>query len=93
MIILLPLQEFMSLTFIHKKNCAFAPSFIFYVDSVHMAQALYQVPPKLFWPSICIKLIVALAPTIPQVNSPMSLTSISALSMTLFGVALGRSPT
>ncbi|RWV86503.1 hypothetical protein GW17_00051602 [Ensete ventricosum] len=37
MIPLLPLQEFMPLTSIQGKLRAFAPCFIFYVDSLHAA--------------------------------------------------------
>ncbi|RRT52367.1 hypothetical protein B296_00027482 [Ensete ventricosum] len=36
MIPLLPLQEFMPLTFVQGKLCVFAPCFIFYVDSLHV---------------------------------------------------------
>ncbi|RRT70174.1 hypothetical protein B296_00036711 [Ensete ventricosum] len=59
MIILLPLQEFMPLTIIRRKFHAFTPCFIFYIDSIHVALTLHQVPPKLLRPSICIELIVA----------------------------------
>ncbi|RWV94847.1 hypothetical protein GW17_00042577 [Ensete ventricosum] len=65
MIPLLPLQEFMSLIFVKEKLCASAPCFIFYVDSLHAAWILHQVPPKLLRPSICIEFMVALTPTIP----------------------------
>ncbi|RZR80144.1 hypothetical protein BHM03_00006072 [Ensete ventricosum] len=65
MISLLPLQEFMPLTSVQGKLCASAPCCIFYVDSFHAACILHQVPPKFLRSSICIELIVALAPTIP----------------------------
>ncbi|RRT67067.1 hypothetical protein B296_00025195 [Ensete ventricosum] len=55
----------MSLTFVKEKLCAFAPCSIFYVDSLHTAWILHQVPPKLLCLSICIELMVALAPIIP----------------------------
>ncbi|RWV84216.1 hypothetical protein GW17_00054088 [Ensete ventricosum] len=35
----------------------------------------HQVPPKLLRLSICIKLMVALAPTIPWISPPLSLIS------------------
>ncbi|RRT62791.1 hypothetical protein B296_00003977 [Ensete ventricosum] len=47
MILLLPLQEFMSLTSVQGKLRASAPCLIFYVDSLHAAWILHQVPPKL----------------------------------------------
>ncbi|RWW52695.1 hypothetical protein BHE74_00040872 [Ensete ventricosum] len=65
MILLLPLQELISLTFVQGKLRASAPYSIFYVDSLHAAWILHQVPPKLLGPSICIKLMVVLVPTIP----------------------------
>ncbi|RRT56244.1 hypothetical protein B296_00015682, partial [Ensete ventricosum] len=46
MISLLPLQEFMLLTFVQGKLHASTPCFIFYVDSLHTAWILHQVPPK-----------------------------------------------
>ncbi|RRT41637.1 hypothetical protein B296_00049757 [Ensete ventricosum] len=64
MISLLSLQEFMSLTSIQGKLCASALCFIFYVNSLHVAWILYQIPPKLLRSSICIELMVALIPTI-----------------------------
>ncbi|RRT68162.1 hypothetical protein B296_00024113 [Ensete ventricosum] len=64
MITLLPLQELMSLTFVQEKLRASIPCSIFYVDSLHAAWILHQVPPKLLRLSICIELIVALTPTI-----------------------------
>ncbi|RWW87716.1 hypothetical protein BHE74_00003441 [Ensete ventricosum] len=66
MILLLPLQEFMSLTSVQGKLRASAPCLIFYVDSLHAAWILHQVPPKLLRKSICNELMVALAPNIPQ---------------------------
>ncbi|RWW29985.1 hypothetical protein BHE74_00015904 [Ensete ventricosum] len=66
MISLLPLQEFMSLTSIEGNPCAFAPWFIFYVDSLHATWALNQVPPKLLRPAICIELMVALYPLVHE---------------------------
>ncbi|RRT51320.1 hypothetical protein B296_00040701 [Ensete ventricosum] len=62
MISLLPLQEFMSLTSVQGKLCAFTPCFIFYIDFIQAAWILHQVPPKLLRPSICIKMMVALTP-------------------------------
>ncbi|RZS07320.1 hypothetical protein BHM03_00038141 [Ensete ventricosum] len=55
----------MSLTSIQGKLRTFAPCSIFYVNSLHAVWVLHQVPPKLL-SSICIKLMVALAPTIPR---------------------------
>ncbi|RWW06570.1 hypothetical protein GW17_00030095 [Ensete ventricosum] len=72
-ILILPLQEFMSLTSVQGKLHASAPYSIFYVDSLHAAWILYQVSPKLLCLLICIELMVALAPTIPRVNPPLSL--------------------
>ncbi|RWW05701.1 hypothetical protein GW17_00031007 [Ensete ventricosum] len=71
MISLLPLQEFMSLNSVKGKLCASAPCSIFYVDSLHAAWILHQVPPKLLCSSICIELMVTLTPTIPWVSHPM----------------------
>ncbi|RWW49199.1 hypothetical protein BHE74_00044669 [Ensete ventricosum] len=68
MISLLPLQEFMSLTSVQGKLRASAPCSIFYVDSLHAVWILCQVPPKLFRSSICIELMMALAPTISRVG-------------------------
>ncbi|RRT80274.1 hypothetical protein B296_00007142 [Ensete ventricosum] len=64
MISLLPLQEFIPLTFVQGKLCASAPCFIFNIDSLHTTWILHQVPPKSLHSSICIELIVALASTI-----------------------------
>ncbi|RZS07721.1 hypothetical protein BHM03_00038600 [Ensete ventricosum] len=61
MILLLPLQEFMSLTSVQGKLPASALYFIFYVDSLHAAWILHQVLFKLLRPSIFTKLMVALA--------------------------------
>ncbi|RWW88317.1 hypothetical protein BHE74_00002820 [Ensete ventricosum] len=47
MITLVPLQEFMSLTFVQGKIHASAPCSIIYIDSLHAAWILHQVPPKL----------------------------------------------
>ncbi|RWW48662.1 hypothetical protein BHE74_00045244 [Ensete ventricosum] len=85
---LLPLQEFMSLTSIQGKLYASAPCFIFYAISLHVAWILHQVPPKLFCLSIYIELMVALAPTIPQVSPLLSLSSISTLSVHSYDVAM-----
>ncbi|RWW66307.1 hypothetical protein BHE74_00026331 [Ensete ventricosum] len=93
MIQLLPLQEFMSLASVQGKLRASAPCFIFYVDSLYAAWILHQVPPKLLRPSICIELMVALAPTIPRVSPLLSSIFTSALSVPSFDVAMGRSPT
>ncbi|RWV79141.1 hypothetical protein GW17_00059774, partial [Ensete ventricosum] len=43
----LPLQEFMSLISVQGKLYASAPCFLFYIDSLHAAWILHQVPPKL----------------------------------------------
>ncbi|RRT79866.1 hypothetical protein B296_00004083 [Ensete ventricosum] len=91
MILLLPLQEFLSLTSIQENLCATTLYFIFYVDSLHVACALHHVPPKLFHLLICIELMVALAPTIPLFSPLYSLISISTLSVSLFDIALGCS--
>ncbi|RWW60025.1 hypothetical protein BHE74_00033007 [Ensete ventricosum] len=81
MIQLLPLQEFMPLTSIQGKFRASAPFSIFYVDSIHAAWILHQVPPKLLRSSIYIKLIVALVSTIPRVSPPLSSISTSTVSV------------
>ncbi|RWW05888.1 hypothetical protein BHE74_00042686 [Ensete ventricosum] len=65
MVSLLPLQEFMPLTSVKGKLCAFTLCSIFYVDSLHAAWIFHQVPLKSLPFLICIKLIVALASTIP----------------------------
>ncbi|RWV99613.1 hypothetical protein BHE74_00025393 [Ensete ventricosum] len=93
MILLLPLQEFMSLTSVQGKLRSFAPCFTFYVDSLHAAWALHQVTPKLLRSSVCIQLMVALVPTIPRVSSPLSSISISVPSVPSFDIALGHCPT
>ena len=85
MILLLPLQEFMSLTSVQGKHYASAPCSIFYASSLHAAWVLRQVTPKLLRSSFCIELmVVALAPTVPRVNSPLSPISISTLSVPSF---------
>ncbi|RRT81651.1 hypothetical protein B296_00002910 [Ensete ventricosum] len=61
MILLLPLQEFMSLASVQVKFCASALCFIFYVNSLYVAWTLHQVPPKLFHLSMCIELMIAFA--------------------------------
>ncbi|RRT56026.1 hypothetical protein B296_00027565 [Ensete ventricosum] len=53
----------MPLTSVQGKLRASAPYSIFYVDSLHVAWILYQVPPKSLCSSIYIELIVALAST------------------------------
>ncbi|RWV91643.1 hypothetical protein GW17_00046061 [Ensete ventricosum] len=93
MIPLLPLQEFMSLTSIQGKLCASAPCFIFYIDSLDVTWILHKVSPKLFCSLTCIELMVALAPTIPQVSPPSSLISISTLSVSLYDVVMDCSST
>ncbi|RWW16628.1 hypothetical protein GW17_00019479 [Ensete ventricosum] len=92
MISLLPLQEFMSLISIQGKLCAYAPCFIFYVDSLHAALILHQVPSKLLRSSICIELMVTLTPTIPQVTPPLSLISTSTLSVPPYDVVIVAPP-
>ncbi|RZS10575.1 hypothetical protein BHM03_00041824 [Ensete ventricosum] len=81
MISLLPLQEFMPLTSIQEKFRASAPCSIFYVDSLHVAWILHQVPPKSLRSSICIELIVTLVSTIPRFSPLLSSISISTLSV------------
>ncbi|RZS22616.1 hypothetical protein BHM03_00055421 [Ensete ventricosum] len=44
-------------------------------------------------PSICIELMVALTPTIPQVSPLLSLIFTSTLSVPSFDIAMGHSPT
>ncbi|RRT84200.1 hypothetical protein B296_00000361 [Ensete ventricosum] len=82
----------MSLTFVQGKLRASAPCSIFYDDSLHAAWTIRQVLHKLLRHSICIELMVALAPTIPRVNLLVSPISTSALSVPSFSVAMGRSP-
>ncbi|RWW28230.1 hypothetical protein GW17_00007306 [Ensete ventricosum] len=86
------LQEFMSLTFIQGKLRASAPYFILYFDSRHVAWIFHQVLPKLLYPSIYIKLMVALAPTISQANPLLSLIFTSALSVSSFDVVIVAPP-
>ncbi|RWV87943.1 hypothetical protein GW17_00050019 [Ensete ventricosum] len=93
MIPLLPLQEFISLTSIQGKLCASALCSIFYVNSLHVAWILYQIPPKLLHSSIYNELMVALIPTIPQVSLPLSLISILTLSVPSYDVVMDCSPT
>ncbi|RWW02110.1 hypothetical protein BHE74_00009710 [Ensete ventricosum] len=90
---LVPLQEFMSLTSVQGKLRASARCSIFYVNSLHAAWILHQVPPKLLRPSICTELMVALTPTILRVSPSLSLLSISTLSVPSFDVTMGRSST
>ncbi|RRT75602.1 hypothetical protein B296_00009937 [Ensete ventricosum] len=92
MISLLPIQELMSLISVQGKLRASAPCSIFYVDSFHTAWILHQVPLKLLCPSICIELMVALAPTIPRVSPLLSLIFISALSVPSFDVVMVAPP-
>ncbi|RRT74657.1 hypothetical protein B296_00020954 [Ensete ventricosum] len=92
MILLLPLQEFMSLTFVQGKLCASALGSIFCIDSLHTTWILHQVPPKLLRLSIYIELMVALAPTIPRVSPPLSLIFTSTLSVPSYDVAMVTSP-
>ncbi|RWW73375.1 hypothetical protein BHE74_00018760 [Ensete ventricosum] len=89
----LSLQEFMSLTSVQGKLCVSAPCFIFYVDSLHVAWILHQVPPKLLRSSICIELMVTLTPTIPRVNPPLSLISTSTRSVPSYDVVMDCSLT
>ncbi|RRT51755.1 hypothetical protein B296_00046559 [Ensete ventricosum] len=91
MISLLPLQEFMSLTSVQGKLCASVLCSLFYVDSLHVALILYQVPPKFLYLPICIELMVALMPTIPRVN-PLSLILISTLSVPSYDVVIVAPP-
>ncbi|RWW61672.1 hypothetical protein BHE74_00031256 [Ensete ventricosum] len=93
MIPLLPLQEFMPLTSVQGKLRASAPCFIFYVDSLHTAWILHQVPLKSLRSSICIELIVALVSTIPRVSPLLSSISASTLSVPSYDVALDCSST
>ncbi|RRT82843.1 hypothetical protein B296_00012932 [Ensete ventricosum] len=72
MISLLPLQEFMSLISIQGKLHASAPCSLFYIDSLHAAWILHQVPPKLLHFSICIELMVALTPAISWISPLLS---------------------
>ncbi|RZR83610.1 hypothetical protein BHM03_00010267 [Ensete ventricosum] len=72
---------------------ASAPCFIFYVNSLHVAWILHQVPPKLLCSSICIELMVALMPTILWVGTPLSLISTSTLSVPLYDVFIDYSST
>ncbi|RZS07165.1 hypothetical protein BHM03_00037950 [Ensete ventricosum] len=87
-ILLLPLQEFMSLTSVQGRLRAS----IFYVDSLHVTWILHQVPPKLLCLSICIELMVALMPTIPRVSHPLSSIFISTLSVPSYDVAIVAPP-
>ncbi|RRT77816.1 hypothetical protein B296_00021076 [Ensete ventricosum] len=64
MILLLSLQELMSMIFVQRKFCAFAPYFIFYVGSLHAVCALHHFPPTLLYSLVYIELMMALMPTI-----------------------------
>ncbi|RWW50314.1 hypothetical protein BHE74_00043444 [Ensete ventricosum] len=92
MIPLLPLQEFMSLTSVQGKLRASTPCSIFYVDSLHVAWILHQVPLKLLGLSICIELIAALAPTILRVSPQLSLISISTPNVPSYDVTIISPP-
>ncbi|RRT33593.1 hypothetical protein B296_00051785 [Ensete ventricosum] len=92
MIPLMPLQEFMSLTSVQGKLCAYPPCSLFYVDSLHAAWILHQVSPKLLHFSIYIKLMVALIPTIPWVNPQLSSISTSTLSVSSYDVVIVTPP-
>ncbi|RWW32481.1 hypothetical protein BHE74_00005219 [Ensete ventricosum] len=92
MILLLPLQEFMPLTSVQGKLRASAPCFIFRVDSLHAVWILHQVPPKLLRLSICIKLMVALMPTIPRVSPPSSSISTLTISVSSYDVVMVAPP-
>ncbi|RWW56604.1 hypothetical protein BHE74_00036669 [Ensete ventricosum] len=83
----------MPLTFVQGKIRAFASCSNFYVDSLHAAWILHQVPRKSLRSSICIELILALASTIPRVSRPLSSIFISILSVPSYDVALDCSPT
>ncbi|RWW24318.1 hypothetical protein BHE74_00019347 [Ensete ventricosum] len=93
MILLLPLQEFMSLASIQGKLHASAPCFIFYIDSLHAVWILHQVPPKLLCYLICIELMVALVPTISWVSSPSSSISTLTRSVPSYDVVMDCSHT
>ncbi|RWW66882.1 hypothetical protein BHE74_00025723 [Ensete ventricosum] len=78
----------MSLTSIQGKLHASAPYSIFYVDSLCTVSILHQVPHNLLHPSIYIELMVALAPTIPQVDPLLSLIFTLSLSVSSFDIAM-----
>ncbi|RWV85048.1 hypothetical protein GW17_00053190 [Ensete ventricosum] len=82
----------MSLTSVQGKLRTFALCFIFYVNSLYTAWTLHQVPPKLLYLLICIKLIVALMPTIPRVSPSLSSIFTSTLSVSLYDVAMVAPP-
>ncbi|RWW20041.1 hypothetical protein BHE74_00012011 [Ensete ventricosum] len=65
---------------------------IHYVDSLHAAWILHQVPPRLLRLSLCIELMVALMPTIQRVSPPLSLISTSTLSVSSYDVAIVAPP-
>ncbi|RWW52820.1 hypothetical protein BHE74_00040738 [Ensete ventricosum] len=91
MILLLSLQKFMPLTSVQGKLCAFAPCFIFYVDSLHATWILHQVSSKSFRSSICIELIVAFASIISRVSPLLSSISTSTRSVLSYDVVLDYS--
>ncbi|RRT66723.1 hypothetical protein B296_00012270 [Ensete ventricosum] len=82
----------MSLISIQGKLYASAPYFIFYVDSIHAAWILHQVPPKLLRFSICIELMVALTTTIPRVNPQLSLIFTLTLSVPSYDIVMVAPP-
>ncbi|RWW82282.1 hypothetical protein BHE74_00009260 [Ensete ventricosum] len=65
---------------------------IFYIDSLHAAWILHQVPPKLCHFSICIELMVALMLTILGVSPPLSSISTSTPSVPSYDVAMVAPP-
>ncbi|RRT54998.1 hypothetical protein B296_00011412 [Ensete ventricosum] len=83
----------MSLTLVQEKLSASTLCSIFYVNSLHAAWILHQVSPKLLRSSICIKLMVALMPTIPWFSPPLSLISTSTLSVPSYDVIIDCSST
>ncbi|RRT57522.1 hypothetical protein B296_00016419 [Ensete ventricosum] len=88
MISVLPLHEVMSLTSVQGKLRASAPCSLFYVDSLHAAWILHQVPPKLLRLSVYIELMVTLMSTILRVNPPLSPILISTLSLPSYDVVV-----
>ncbi|RWW49369.1 hypothetical protein BHE74_00044482, partial [Ensete ventricosum] len=66
--------------------------FHLYVDSLHAAWTLHQVPPKLLRLLICIELMVVLVSTIPRVSPSLSPISTSTLSVPSYDVAMVASP-
>ncbi|RWW69096.1 hypothetical protein BHE74_00023331 [Ensete ventricosum] len=82
----------MSLISVQGKLCASTLCFILYVDSLHTTWTLHQVSPKLLCLSICIELMVAIAPTIPRVRPLLSSIFTLTLSVPSYDIVMVAPP-